>query len=232
MRDPISLPEKVDPAHSAVVVVDYQNDFVAGGGALDRAGMFSGSLVAVEGSIAQLIDRGRRMGCKVVFLRCEYNSQPVEKYLSDVWLDQAARRWHGLYIDHPVCVAGTWGAEFYGKVQPDPSDIVVTKHRFGGFEGTDLDMVLRTNGIRTLIFGGVVTHVCVESTIRQAFFNDFFSVVVSDSVAGWQPEWHRASLEVLDWGFAQVVTADQLFEAWEAVGAAAPASDAVDRRPA
>jgi ureidoacrylate peracid hydrolase len=232
MRDPIPLPDKVDPAQSAVLVVDYQNDFVAPGGALDRAGMLNPSLAAVEGRITELIDRGRRAGCKVVFLRCEYNSQPVEKYLSDVWLDQAARRWHGLYIDYPVCVAGTWGSEFYGRVQPDESDIVVTKHRFGGFEGTDLDMVLRANGIRTLIFGGVVTHVCVESTIRQAFFRDFFSVVVSDSVAGWQPDWHRTSLQVLDWGFAEVVTAGRLFEAWESGAAAAPAPDTAGRRPA
>lgn len=231
MRSPVPLPDKVDPGHSALLVVDYQNDFVAPGGALDRAGMLSPSLAAVEDSITDLIDRARHGGCKVVLLRCEYNTRPAEKYLSDVWLDQAARRWRGLYIDHPVCVPGTWGAEFYGKVQPAETDIVVTKHRFGGFEGTDLDMVLRTNGIRTLIFGGVVTHVCIESTVRQAFFNDYFSVVVSDAVAGWQPDWHRTSLEVLDWGFAQVVSTTQLFEAWNTARSGEPVPETVGHRP-
>ena len=187
--------------------------------ALDRAGLLNPHVASGEDALLETIDRGREVGCKVVFVRCEYNTPPVERYLSAAWLDQAARRWHGLYIDHPVCVPGTWGAEFYGRVRPEPGDPVVTKHRFGAFEGTDLDLLLRASGIRTLVFGGVVTHVCVESTVRQAFFKDYFSVVVSDAVTGWQPDWHRTSLEVMDWGFAHVVTVDELLTAWKEAGA-------------
>lgn len=214
MRHPLALDAKIDPSHTAVVVVDYQNDFLAAGGALDRAGMLDPSLAATEPTLRTVIERGRAAGCRIVFVRCEYNTPPDERYLSDVWLDQAARRWRGLYIEHPVCVPGSWGAAFHGAVQPTDGDIVVTKHRFGAFEGTDLDLVLRSNGVRTLVFGGVVTHVCVESTVRQAFFKDYFSVVVSDAVGGWQPDWHKTALEVLDWGFAEVVPSGDVLAAW------------------
>ncbi|MFQ5879073.1 MAG: cysteine hydrolase family protein [Dehalococcoidia bacterium] len=210
---PLQLREKVKPAQSALIVVDYQNDFVARGGALDQAGLYAEGLASIEEPLCRVIDGARRVGCRVIFLRCEYNSRS-ECYLSEAWLDQAARRWKGLYLQVPVCVAGTWGAEFCGRVQPQEGDIVVTKHRFGAFEGTDLDLVLRANRIRTLIFAGVVTHVCVESTVRQAFFKDYFCVVPADVTAGWNEEWHRTSLAVMDWGFAEVVNSSALLQVW------------------
>lgn len=81
---------------------------------------------------------------------------------------------------------------------------MVTKHRFGGFDGTDLDLVLRTNGIRTLVFTGIITHVCVESTVREASFPDYYNVVLSDVVGGYRDDWHQTSLKVIDWGFGEV----------------------------
>ena len=210
----LTLAEKVEPAATALVVVDYQNDFVAPGGALDKAGLFSEASATVHGPILEAIGGARAAGAKVLFLRCEYNRPPDEPFLSDVWLDQARRRWHGLYTDIPVCVPESWGADFYQDVRPEPTDLVVTKHRFGAFQGTDLDLVLRTNGIRTLVFTGVVTHVCVESTVRQAFFHDYFSIVISDAVAGWNETWHTTSLDVMDWGFAEVVPLSRVLESW------------------
>lgn len=210
----LTLAEKVTPERTAVIVVDYQNDFVAEGGALDKAGKSAQSLATIHDSIADTIELARNVGARVVFLRCEY-STPDNRFLSEVFLDQARRRLEGLYHEIPVCAPGSWGAEFYGDVQPSENDLVVTKHRFGGFDGTDLDMVLRTNGIQTLVFTGVVTHVCVESTVREAFFHDYFNVVLRDVVAGYREEWHNHSLEVIDWGFGEVVDLDNLREAWE-----------------
>ena len=207
------LAEKVAPDRTAVVVIDYQNDFVSRGGALDRAGLFSPALAEIAPTIAALVDAGRAAGCVVVFVRCSYARAP---YLSEAFIEQASRRYRGLYVDVPVCVAGTWGAELAEGLQPEDGDITVTKHRFSAFEGTDLDLVLRTNAIRALVVTGVVTHVCVESTVRDAFFKDYSCVVPSDGVAGWQPDWHRTSLQVMDWGFAQVVSSAELLLAWKA----------------
>lgn len=213
MHAPRPFDEKVAPDRTAVLVVDYQHDFVSQGGALDRAGLFHPGLGEIAPTIAGVVDAGRAAGCLVAFVRCHYDR---ELYLSEAFLEQAARRYRGLYLDVPVCVAGTWGAEFAGGLAPVERDVVVTKHRFSAFEGTDLDLVLRTHGIRTLVVTGVVTHVCVESTVREAFFRDYSPVVLDDAVAGWQPEWHRTSLEVMDWGFAEVVPSSRLLVAWKA----------------
>jgi ureidoacrylate peracid hydrolase len=210
---PRPLADKVTPRRTAVVVVDYQHDFVSPGGALDRAGLFHPALGEIAPSILGLVDAGRAAGCLVVFIRCHYDR---ERYLSEAFLDQASRRYRGLYLDVPVCVAGTWGAEFAGGLAPREQDVVVTKHRFSAFEGTDLDLVLRSHDIRTLVVTGVVTHVCVESTVRDAFFKDYSTVVPEDAVAGWQQDWHRTSLQVMDWGFAEVVSSSRLLAAWAA----------------
>ncbi len=210
----LTLAEKVRPEQTALVVVDYQNDFVAPGGAFEKVGMFSEKAAGLHDSIVATIEAARRAGARIVFLRCEY-STPDNRFLSEVFLDQARRNFKGLYHEVPVCAPGSWGADFYGEVQPQPGDLVVTKHRFGGFDGTDLDLVLRTNRIRTLVFSGIVTHVCVESTVREAFFHDYFNVVLRDVVGGYVDEWHENSLAVIDWGFGEVVELADLREAWQ-----------------
>ena len=219
------LAGKLVPEKTALVVIDYQNDFVARGGALDKAGKYAPALEGVEPVLHSLVEGARRAGVPVIFVRCEYNRVGDSVHLSEAFLEQARRRFGGLYTEIPVCVSGTWGADFFGRVRPEPDDIVVTKHRFSAFEGTDLDLVLRSRGIRTLVFGGVVTHVCVESSVRDAFFKDYSSVVARDAVAGWQPQWHEVSLAVMDWGFAEVTGSEQVLDAWEAAAQmAAPAS--------
>lgn len=213
MTTPLTLNEKLRLGNTALVVVDYQNDFIARGGAFDKAGMFSEPLADIHDEIVDTIGIARDAGAKVLFLRCSYNA-PDEPFLSEAFLDQVAVKLKGLYTEIPVCVEGTWGADFYGDVRPEPGDLVVSKHRFGAFVGTDMDLVLRTNNIRTLVYAGAVTHVCVESTVREAFFHNYFNVIVRDAVAGWQDRWHETSLEVMDFHFGQVVEKAELAAAW------------------
>ncbi|MPZ51401.1 MAG: isochorismatase family protein [Acidimicrobiia bacterium] len=208
-----TLAEKTQPEKTALVVVDYQNDFVAEGGALSKAGKSNEPLAAIQGELSEAIDLAHHAGARVVFLKCEYSTSD-NRFLSRVFLDQARRRLEGLYHKIPVCEPGSWGSEFYGDVQPIGTDLVVKKHRFGGFDGTDLDMVLRSNGIESLVFTGVVTHVCVESTVREAFFHDYFNIVLGDVVAGYRQDWHEHSLQLMDWGFGEVVDLDDLRSVW------------------
>jgi ureidoacrylate peracid hydrolase len=218
-RPPLALAERVDPRHAAVVFIDLQHDFCSPGGAMDKSGLDSGPMQEVLPAAARLLATARALGMPVIHVRNEYNS-PGAPYLSEAWLDQARRRWNGRYVEIPMCVPGSWGAEICPEVRPKPDETVVVKHRFSAFAGSDLDLVLRSRRIRTLVVAGVVTYVCVESTVRDAFFADYHVVVCGDCVAGWNPEWHRVSLEIMDWGFAEVVASERVFEAWEEVGAA------------
>jgi ureidoacrylate peracid hydrolase len=78
---------------------------------------------------------------------------------------------------------GSWGADIIEELKPKPEDIVVRKQKYDGFIGTNLDIILKTHQVRYLIFIGVATNVCVESTLRHAFFLDYFPILVSDAVS-------------------------------------------------
>jgi nicotinamidase-related amidase len=210
----LSLEERLDPRHAAALLIDLQHDFCSPGGAMARTGMDPAPLARALPGAARLLEAARAAGVPVIHVRAEYNA-PGNPYLSAAWLDQARRRWSGRYLDVPMCVPGSWGAAIVPEVAPRADEAVVVKHRFSAFPGTELDLVLRSRGIRTLAVAGVVTYVCVESTVRDAFFADYHVVVCNDGVAGWNQEWHRTSLAVMDWGFAEVVPAARVAGAWQ-----------------
>jgi ureidoacrylate peracid hydrolase len=115
-----------------------------------------------------------------------------------------------------VAVEGTWGAEFYHGIRPGPGEIVITKHRYGGFTGTDLEIILGSLGAKTLVLTGVATNVCVESTAREGFMLDYDIVVVSDCCATVGRELHEGTLENIRLNFGRVASADEVVAAWSA----------------
>ena len=91
----------------------------------------------------------------------------------------------------------------------------MTKHRYGAFESSDLDLVLRSQGIRTVVMTGVATNVCVETTARQAFLRDYYVVFASDCTATYDQAAHDATLRNIDAFFGQVVSAEEIQACWE-----------------
>jgi ureidoacrylate peracid hydrolase len=169
----------------------------------------------------RLLAGARQMGIPVIFVASEYSS-PGDRYLSETFLAQARRRWNGRYVALPVCQRGTWGIDFFEDIRPAPGEMVVWKHRFDAFIETDLDLVLRSRQVRALVVAGVTTEVCVESTVRHAFFRDYACLVPRDAVAAYDEEMHDRSLRLMDRFFARVVDAAEVLEAW-ATAAASPA---------
>lgn len=209
-----SLREKVDPRHCALLLVDVQNDFCAEGGAMHREGHDVALVQRMLPRLERLLEQARAAEVKVIWIRNIYNSAP-NHYLSEVWLEQAQRRRNGAYVSFPVCEAGEWNGDFY-RVRPLPDEVIVSKHRFGAFEGTDLDLILRSNGIRTVIVTGVATNVCCETTARQAFLKDYYVVFSSDCNATFTQAAHDATLANIDLFFGQVATADEIAACWPA----------------
>ncbi|MCC6776768.1 MAG: cysteine hydrolase [Hyphomicrobiales bacterium] len=209
-----SLPEKVDPRHCALLLVDVQNDFCAEGGAMHREGHDVALVQRMLPRLEKLLEQARAAAVKVIWIRNIYNSA-ANHYLSEVWLEQAQRRRNGAYVSFPVCEAGEWNGDFY-RVRPLPDEVIVSKHRFGAFEGTDLDLILRSNGIRTVIVTGVATNVCCETTARQAFLKDYYVVFSSDCNATFTQAAHDATLANIDLFFGQVATADEIAACWPA----------------
>ncbi len=208
-----SLALKVRPAHSALLVVDMQNDFCASGGLISKDGRDVTSAQALGARLPAFIQAARDAGVLVVFIRCVYTSER-NFYLSDVWLEQAARKREGGYTRIPVCRDGSWEGDFYGDIKPQPGDVVVTKHRYDAFHNTDLDLILRSNGIRTVVLTGVVTNVCVETTAREAFVRDYYVVAVDDGCAAYVAADHTASMSNIDRFFGEVATIKQISAHW------------------
>lgn len=76
---------------------------------------------------------------------------------------------------------GTWDYALVDELAPQPGDIVIPKSRYSGFLNTNIDSVLRSRGIRTLVFTGIATNVCVESSLRDAFHLEYFGIVLEDA---------------------------------------------------
>lgn len=209
-----TLEKKLDPDHCALVVIDVLNDFCADDGAMAREGLDVRDAQQLAGRLPDLIEAAREAGALVVFVRNVYSAEG-DIYLSDVWLEQAQRRREGSYVERPVCPPESWGNDFYGDVRPRPGEPIVTKHRFDAFLNTDLELVLRSNAVRSVVVTGVATNVCVETTARQAFLRDLYVVLPSDGAAAYSAAEHEASLLTIDRYFGQVVTCEEVTRAWE-----------------
>lgn len=212
-----TLADKVRPEHCAVLIVDVQNDFCAEGGAMHREGRDVSLAQAMVPRLAGFVEAARAAGVACVWIRNVYNTGP-NFYLSEVWLEQAKRRRRGAYTSIPVCEPGQWNGDFY-QIKPRPDEVIVTKHRYGAFESSDLDLVLRSRGIRTVIMTGVATNVCVETTARQAFLRDYYVVFTSDCTATYSQAEHDATLHNIDTFFGAVVSAEEVRACWPAATA-------------
>ena len=209
---PPPLPfERVDPATSCLLVVDVQNDFVAGGGWFDRNGQTLGEMREAVERLLPFLEAARVVGLAPTFVQAIYD----EKWLSVPMLER--HRNVGLGIEH--CMEGTWGADFF-RVGPKPGEDLIVKHRYSPFFDTGLELLLRTRRVENVIVTGVTTNVCVEAAARDAYMRDFHVVVVSDCTATYAPAPHEASLDTIRRAFGRVATSQQIVRLWKGLKAA------------
>ena len=110
-------------------------------------------------------------------------------------------------------VEDTWGQQFCDGLEPQSVEPIIKKHRSSAFVATDLDSVLRSNGIESLIVTGCVTHGCVQATARHGAYNDYYVVVVKDCVASTSRELHEAALKIME-SRLDVVDSQEILNEW------------------
>jgi len=120
----LGLDKKLRPGHAALLVIDMQNDFIASAGLVGRSGRDISAAQKLAEELPAFIAAARRAGVLVVFIRNVYSTER-NFYLSDCWLEQAARKQSGGYTRFPVCAEGSWEGDYYGAVRPQPGDPVV-----------------------------------------------------------------------------------------------------------
>jgi nicotinamidase-related amidase len=201
---PKSFEEKVDPAHTAVIVVDMQNEFCSPEGYVARQGWDVRPMRAMALRLRNFVDAAR-MHVRVIHVRGQY--EPA------VMPPQMVERLHRFGIP-PYCQPGTKGVDFYPGFEPVEGDIVITKRTFSAFAHTELEHVLRNLRIQTVVVTGTFSNVCVDSTVRDAYFRGFYPVIPDDLTATSDPEVHRMTMATLGHFFGVVVRSEEILKTW------------------
>ncbi|MFF2520332.1 cysteine hydrolase [Streptomyces sp. NPDC058086] len=175
---------ELDPARTAIVLIEYQNEFTSDGGVLhgavadvmQRTGMLANSVAVV--------DTARRAGVSIMHVPITF----AEGY------GELTRHPYGILkgvVDGKAFVKGTWGAAIVDELAPVNGDIVIEgKRGLDTFASTNLDFILRSKGIDTIILGGFLTNCCVESTMRTGYERGFRVITLTDCVAATSQEEH------------------------------------------
>jgi nicotinamidase-related amidase len=195
-----SLAETVGATHTALLVIDVQNDF---------------QLPSYDSMIAQLqrlLAAARGAGVFVVYIQ-----NTVLPGLSNSPAEMARRQKLGLPID--VTLFGSDGEKVVEAISPETDELIVRKHRLNAFAGSNLEMLLQNRGIETVVVTGVATHGCVTGTSYAAQGLNYYVVVVEDCVGSWKPDLHDAAVHVLRNTMNYVTSADTLVGIWGAAGA-------------
>jgi nicotinamidase-related amidase len=210
------LDELVAPPHTALLVIDMQRDFIDAGGAFATLGIDLSMYESVRPAVARLLGHARRSGILVIHVQ---NTALPERMSDSPAQIRFNLRMHGrARRDGPpltYTLPGTPGHEFIEEASPAPGELVVRKYRSSGFWGTNLSMLLRSNGIETVVIAGCTTEGCVESTARDALFNDHYVVIAEDCVGSDDPAQHDASLLLMRHRF-DLATAGQIAASWAA----------------
>lgn len=186
----VTLPARPEPIRvgvdaTAVVVIDMQNAYASPGGYVDEAGFDISGAAGTIGQIAKVLETARGAGMTVIYLQNGWDADYVEAggpgspnwHKSNALKTMRARpELHGKLL-----AKGGWDYALVDALKPQAGDIVLAKTRYSAFFNSQLDSTLRSRGIRNIVFVGIATNVCVESTLRDGFHLEYFGVMLEDA---------------------------------------------------
>jgi nicotinamidase-related amidase len=178
----------MDPQKTAVVLVEFQNDFTSEGGALHGAVADSMAATDMLSHTQEVVAAARAAGVQIIHAPIQFAAGYGE----------ITKHPYGILkgvVDTNAFVKGTWGADFVPEVAPQDGDIILEgKRGLDAFASTNLDFILRSKGIETVALGGFLTNCCVESTMRSAYEKGFEVVTLTDCVGATSAEEHANAI--------------------------------------
>jgi nicotinamidase-related amidase len=178
----------MDPAKTAIVLVEYQNDFTTEGGVLHGAVKTVMDQTDMLTHTKALVSAARAAGATIIHSPIQFAAGYYE----------ITRHPYGILkgvVDSNAFVKGSWGAEIVGDLTPADGDIVLEgKRGLDAFASTNLDFILRSKGIETVALAGFLTNCCVESTMRSAYERGYEVITLTDCLAGTSPEEHANAI--------------------------------------
>ena len=194
--------ESLSGPKTAMIVVDMQNAFLNDEGSMNKGGMDITELKKTVLPVSNLIIACRSADVPIIFTRYVLRADYKDAGL------RLVRRSKIKEINS--LVMGTWDSELDPRMDQRLEDYVLDKTRYSSFYNTSLEVILRGLGVDTLIICGVTTEICVESTIRDAYFRDFKILVPRDAVAAMDIDRHEGTLATIEYGFGSVTTSAKL----------------------
>jgi len=200
-------PWQMQSKKAALLVIDLQNDFVE-----------EGAIIEVPEArkqipkIKKLIETCRKHEIPVIYTVMVHHSPDVAPRHYDLFP----------FLRGKAYKPGSKGVQIYDEIAPETSDIIVEKSQYSAFFNTKLGKVLHNfkkqgRSIDTLMIVGTVTNICVDSTIRDAFYRNYKVVVISDCCSAVDPELHNATLKNIVYGFGRVMTCDEVIRSLQKV---------------
>lgn len=197
---------QIDPSTTAVVLIEYQNDFASEGGGLHDAVRPVMEKTDMLANTSRMVDAARAAGATIMHAPITF----AEGY------NELGAHPYGILkgvVDGKVFVKGTWGAEIIDQLAPAEGDILIEgKRGLDTFASTNLDFILRSKGITTIALGGFLTNCCVESTMRSGYENGYKVITLSDCVAATSVEEHENAISYDYPMFSTPMTAGKFVE--------------------
>jgi ureidoacrylate peracid hydrolase len=176
----------------ALVVVDMQNGFVSPEGSYAKLGMNISHYRTIIPKIRELIDYCRRVGIPIFYTEAVREASGIDLLTHvHILLPRSREETHKV----PICIRGTWDGNTVDELKPTDEDHLIIKRRDGAFQDTELRMWLQSLGVNTLVFCGVDTSICVETSLREAFNLGYDVMLISDATASGNQQHYKTTLE-------------------------------------
>ena len=176
----------------ALVVVDMQNGFVSPEGSYGKLGMNLSYYRSIIPKVRELIDYCRKVGIPIFYTEAVREASGIDLLTHvHILLPKSREETHKV----PICIRGTWDGNTIDELKPTDEDHLIIKRRDGAFQDTELRMWLQSLGVNALVFCGVDTSICVETSLREAFNLGYDIMLISDATASGNQQHYKTTLE-------------------------------------
>ena len=200
--------------HPALLVIDVQNGFMSNGGSYDLLGMKILNYQQIIPKLKDLITICRKHNVPVFYTQAVRETSGIDlltrthKILPKAREERIKKR--------PICVRGTWDAKIVDEVKPTNKDHVVIKRRDSAFQDTETEVWLNSLQVNTLIFCGIDTSICVETSLRDGFNRGYDVILISDATASTNFRHYKTTIEHVKEYYGLVMKAKEMEKLMEA----------------
>jgi len=194
----------------ALAIIDPQNGFMSPGGSFDKLGFDITKYQAIISTVQELRQRARTLKIPVFFSQAIRERSGVDMLSKQHKILPEKRRERIKKV--PLCIRNTWDSEIIDALKPCDDDLIVQKRRDSIFQDTEFELWLRALRVDTIIFAGIDTSICVESSLRDAFNRGLDIILLSDATASMHDDFHETTIKETKENFGLVMTSRKLFD--------------------